>query len=445
MDYEGTVSKIGRPKIYRNPWGATRRFFVEFTDGQKAMFSATHCDKINRGDIVSIANATSDDDHKWMSVGESASITVLKSNTAPQGDEELTIETGYVTRLREDGGKRYYYCYSFKIVKHPEGFDPSKIRVIYIPFDAVWTEGDQPSPPAYSNITAVGGLVGDTWFVKEIQSEIPIQRVERVVLKINELNFHHFGADFLFKFGNEYFSGTIPTPFHSNAIYNTISENWGGFVEISGIWLKRGQMRKQDDEWVEDIYWQLWKGKENWEQGSVDAIKASIALHHRTEEFSQLMHELENGLPISYFQVAEKLRAAGYKFTADDVRNFMWHQDLEECYISFLSRISAEVYQATGKLDVFFFLVAGGATQNPVLVCEVPKDRFSTLIIPLIDAHWAEVAGKIQHYGRSNLLTDPEAMKDVGIFKTIPHSTDWEAEVLAAVMEAQQVGRGPSH
>ena len=76
LEFVGKVVVKNEPKEYKNPWGTYVKFYVEFSDGQKAMFQVVHNGKFEIGDVVCIIGITKGE---WISVTEKGKIKVINT------------------------------------------------------------------------------------------------------------------------------------------------------------------------------------------------------------------------------------------------------------------------------------------------------------------------------------------------------------------------------
>lgn len=428
--FVGIVKRKCKPKIYQTPWGVNRRFFVQFIDGQKAMFAAAHEDTFKSGDQILIQGANITDG--WMSVTENDTIVVQKA-FIPE-DYTITAETGYVTKTKTDKeGNEYFLCYFFTVTTRPDGMPD--FRLMKFPADVVWQEDNHPSPPSYSNITVSGHLEKDAFIVHEILGEVPIQRHETIVVKVSDLKYHRWGADFIFTFGNEEFKGTISTPFFSSPIYNVVCEHWDGSVEVSGVWIKRGRIHKVDGEWRDEKWWELWKGKNRWETSAINTVKSSVRIYESIDGFVDLMEKItEPKSLISYEEVSKLFKKIGYDVSESQVRLFLWHQDLDDFYINYLMKLTSKMFQ-TPNDEFFFYFPPNEQRSTGMILCEVPKERYSTMVIRVIDGKWEEQISEIVFRGRDQVILNPDTWPKLGVVRTVKHDNDWETKILMALAE----------
>ena len=412
--FKGQVKRCGKPKIYKNPWGINRRYFVEFTNGQRAMCTPTI--ELKEGDIVEIDRYTENED--WLNINEGTIVNVIKNETE-ETDLRFAIETGYMTNPATINGVTVFRCFWFKT---EDGLLEKKVRVLYFPEAVVWLKKGSFKPPAFSSTIVKGKIIEDRFEVSEIESEIPLQRNETIVLKMSDLKFHKNGADFWFTFGKELFTGTIKPPFYTSSLYNLFTENVFGFIEITGTWFKNGNARKKNGDWVEETFWVLEEGKEFWNPETRKNMETAIATYEGMEEFSEMYNQYDI---IDFKKVSEKAKALGFKTTPEDVEWWFWRLEFNKYKIEYLKRITEGIYQTV--TDLFFFRVRK-SSKAPLFIV---TDAFRGDIYIVLEKDFPIQAKEI---------FDNQSKPDFNlpVFRRVEMDRDWETNVLTAILEMQE-------
>lgn len=430
-NYEGVVAKIGKPKLYDGPYGLYRKFFVEFEDGQHAMFAMKHYNTFKIGDIINIADI--DTESEWLFVSDKkdcSTVGQVSANRMHSGIITSEFEIGYVTQLKEEGDEEFYLTYNPKPINGSnETLAEYEIKTIKFPHDIVWRDSEGIEQlPSFSEVKIEGEIVGKTFIVKAIIMQKPQFLEETIIIKTSSLNYHKSGADFYTTMNKEAFKGTIRVPFYSSIAYNLIKDQFPGHVEIHGIWIKRGFMKKVDGKWQERIYWQLFKGNSHFERRTVEDIQEIVSNYRKIDSYRNLINRITESIsPMTFEEIQRRFEEANFTVGYDEIREFFWRQTHEESYISHLEKHCAKMLVSPNGNFSFVW-------HNGAIIVEIPSTESRTLIFKPMDDPISHIM-QINKYKVKDILTNKEIQQELGFHNSLRHSEYWEEEVLAEILE----------